>query len=214
LDAAAGLGLVGLGRVDDGDVLGTTALTVDYGGTRLAAGAPVLAGRAIGHVVVELKIAVELGLDVDGSQGELVDRGPAAEGWGLLLLRVACATDDLLEGAGSKPASVATITLALPAAEGEVPVVEEVAEVQVVPAEAGLLQIGTLVVRVGWAGKRRSPDELYDGRVSHLDQRCTRGRDRGGTYCCRRAGGQGQERNERLHVEEVLLVGLMWNKKR
>jgi hypothetical protein len=163
---------------------------------------------------VEFEIAVELGLDVDGSQGELVDRSAAAEGRRLLLVRMACATNDLLEGPGSKPASVATIALALPAVEVEVAVVEEVAEVQVIPAKTGLLQIGTLVVGVGWAGKRRSLDELHGRCVNRLDQLGTRGRDRGGTYCCRGAGGQGQERNERLHVEELLLVESMWNGKR
>jgi hypothetical protein len=45
-----------------------------------------LALRAIGHVVVELEITVELGLDMDGSQGELVDRRPAAERGRVLLV--------------------------------------------------------------------------------------------------------------------------------
>ena len=86
LDGAARLGLVGLGRVNDGDVLGTAALIVDDSSTRLFAGAAMLALRAIGHVVVELEITVELGLDMDGSQGELVDRSPAAERGRVLLV--------------------------------------------------------------------------------------------------------------------------------
>lgn len=65
LDGAAGLGLVGLGRVNDGDVLGATALFVVDSRARLLARAAMLAQRAIRHVVVELEITVKLGLDMD-----------------------------------------------------------------------------------------------------------------------------------------------------
>jgi hypothetical protein len=110
---------------------------------------------------VELEIAVELGLDVDGAQGELVNGGTAAERRRLFLIRRACATNDLLaEGARSKPASLVAVVLALPAAEVEVPVVEEVTKVQVVPAEARLLLVGTFVVGVARAGEGRSQVEL------------------------------------------------------
>jgi hypothetical protein len=112
---------------------------------------------------VELEIAVELGLDVDGAQRELVDIGAAAERRRLLLVGRACATNGLLAGTGSKPAAlVAAVGLALPAAEEEVSVVVEVADVEIVPVEAGLLLVGTLVVGVARARERGSVVELCD----------------------------------------------------
>ena len=65
VDAAGGRGVV-LRREDDSHVLGTTALGVLDIGTRGAARVTVLAGRAVRHAVVELKVAVELGHNVDG----------------------------------------------------------------------------------------------------------------------------------------------------
>lgn len=59
------LGLAGLRRVDNGDVLGTTALGVCHNGTRRRAGRSVLASRAVRHVVVKLQVTVELGVDVE-----------------------------------------------------------------------------------------------------------------------------------------------------
>jgi hypothetical protein len=111
---------------------------------------------------VELEIAVELGLDVDGSQRELVDVGSAAERRGLLLVRVACSANDLLtEGTRSEPGLLGlSILLALPAPEVKVAVLAEVAKVQIEPVEAGNLLLGTLVVRVGRAGERGCPVEL------------------------------------------------------
>jgi hypothetical protein len=111
---------------------------------------------------MELEIAIELGLHVNGTQRELVDGSSTAKRGRLLLVGRAGATDDLLARAGSKPASVATLILALPPVEVEVPVVEEVTEVEVVPAETRLLLVGTLVVGVSRAGERGSPVELRD----------------------------------------------------
>lgn len=97
VNAAGWLRLVGLGREDDGDVLGATALVVLDRATGLGAAGAVLAGRTIGHVVVELQVAVELGLDTNGAQRELVNVGSAAEGR-RLLLHAAAGTADLLSG--------------------------------------------------------------------------------------------------------------------
>jgi hypothetical protein len=120
----------------------------------------VLAGRSIGHVVVELEVAVELGLDVDGTQREPIDRGATAEGRRLLLVRKASATDGLPKRARSKLAPLLAIILALPATEVEVLVVEEVTKIKIVPAEAGLLLIGTFVVGVARERKGRGVVEL------------------------------------------------------
>lgn len=82
------LGLAGLRGVDDGDVLGTTTLGVLDNSARGAAGRSVLARRPIGHGIVELKIAVELGNDVERADGSLVDTlaGIATEAGGLALV--------------------------------------------------------------------------------------------------------------------------------
>lgn len=72
VDAASRLGLGGLGREDDGDVLGSTTLGVLDGSTGLGARSAVLAGFTVRHVVVELKVAVKLGLQGDVAEGELV----------------------------------------------------------------------------------------------------------------------------------------------
>lgn len=121
-----------------------------------------LAGGAVGHVVVELEIAVELGLDVDRPEGELVDRPADAERGRLPLVRRADAANDLLakSAAAEAAAPAAALILTLPAAELEVVVVEEVAKVKVVKAEARLLLVGTLVVDVGRASERRGVAEL------------------------------------------------------
>lgn len=93
VNAAGCLGQAGLRRVDDGDVLGTTALAVDHIGAGLAAAGPLLAGRAVRHAVMELKVAVELGLDVHAGQRERSDVLTATER-GALVLRVAANTGD------------------------------------------------------------------------------------------------------------------------
>ncbi len=121
-----------------------------------------LARRAVGHVVVELEIAVELGLHVDGAERELVDGRTAAKRRRLALVGGACATNGLLAGAGSKAALLAAIILALPALEVEVLVAGEVANVEIIPAEPGLLLVGTLVVGVAGAGEGESQVELQD----------------------------------------------------
>lgn len=111
VDAARRLRLVGLGRVNDGHSLGTTTLVVDDGATRLLAGAAVLARLAIGHVVVELKIAVELGLHKDGAERELVNLGTAGEGRRRVLVRTTDAADLLATGVAAATAVAASESL-------------------------------------------------------------------------------------------------------
>lgn len=67
-NAAGRLGLVGLRWVDDGHVASATALGVLDGGTLLGTGRALLAVGAIGHVIVKLQVAVELGLNVNLAQ--------------------------------------------------------------------------------------------------------------------------------------------------
>lgn len=161
LDGAALLGLV-LRREDDSDILGTTALLVLDGGTGLLASVASLADRAVGHVIVELEIAVELGLDNNGAEGELVDNGTAAERWRLVLLRVASTTNELAAAGARVETTLISVTAALEALEGEVSVVGERTRNEISPVEAGLLLGGTLVVDVLGAGESRSLLELLE----------------------------------------------------
>jgi hypothetical protein len=63
----------------------------------------VLAGRAVGHVIVELEVAVELGLQGDGAQRELVGTSrSAAKGRRARLVLRARTTNDVLVGARSE----------------------------------------------------------------------------------------------------------------
>ena len=73
-DVAAGLSSLGWLGVDDGDVLGATALGVLDGGTGALALRLLLADRVVGEGVVELELAVELDGDLEVGDGELVDR--------------------------------------------------------------------------------------------------------------------------------------------
>lgn len=119
-----------------------------------------LALLAIGHVVVELEIAVELRLDVDGAEGELVNLGTTAERRGLILVRPADTTNPL----SKSPFAEATTRggwLRSPAVPYKVLVLEEGSTVRkVVKRKPRLLHIGTLVVLVGRARERRSVAEL------------------------------------------------------
>jgi hypothetical protein len=174
-DTAGRLGLVGLGRVDDGNVLSTAALRVLDGGTLLGALGSVLALGAVGHVIVELEVAVKLYGNVEVLDGELVDTlvGVAAEGWRLGLVGEARALNDLpTEGSGSKLIPLGELVGAGPAVPVETAIVVELAGDQVAPVEAGLLLVVTLVVGVFWACEwvgaaelicRVSPCSILDG---------------------------------------------------
>jgi hypothetical protein len=121
-DAAGGLGLAGLGRVDDGDVLGATALRVLDSGTLAAARAAGLAGRSIGHGVVELQVAVELGSDADVGQREgVVVAAGAAKRRRAALVRRARTADAAT--AGSAAVKALSVRLAAEAGPLEVLVV-------------------------------------------------------------------------------------------
>lgn len=151
-DAASGLGLGRLGGVDDGDVLGTTALGVLDGGSGLGAGRAVLAGRAVRHVVVELEVAVELDAHIEVADGELVGgagaRAAAERGRGLLLLTARALNDLAAEGAGSEGVTLGEVASAGPALEVESAVAAEGTSVEITPGEARLLLVVTLVVGV------------------------------------------------------------------
>ena len=71
-DAARLLGLLGLIRIDNGDILGATTLGVLVRLDALGARVAVLAVGAVGHAVVKLEVAVELDIDVNLTQGEVV----------------------------------------------------------------------------------------------------------------------------------------------
>lgn len=141
-DTAAGLGLLGLRRVDDGDVGSTTALLVHDVGTTLGALVTVLASRAIGHIIVELEIAVELGRNVDRAERELVF---AAERRGLALVRAADTADTLASTLSKATTKASTRG---PAVEVEVLVLREGTSREIVESKAGFLLVGTLVIGV------------------------------------------------------------------
>ncbi|KFY80691.1 hypothetical protein V499_00519 [Pseudogymnoascus sp. VKM F-103] len=73
-DAAGLLSSLGWLGVDDGHVLGATALGVLHGGTGLLAARLLLADGVVGKGVVELEVAVELDGNLEVGDGELVDR--------------------------------------------------------------------------------------------------------------------------------------------
>jgi hypothetical protein len=164
------------------------------------AGAPLLAGRAVRHVIVELEIAVELGNHVDGAQSELVDGRAAAERRRAALVRRAGATDDLGGGASDMAAPLLEASLALPAVENEAAVLAEGAETEVAEAEAGRLLVGTLVVGVARAGERRSQVELLQQAVLVTPSPVFEAEAVGETYRRRHAGGESQNGNEVLHL--------------
>ncbi|PHH50432.1 hypothetical protein CFIMG_007421RA00001 [Ceratocystis fimbriata CBS 114723] len=144
LDLAVAGRLVRLAGVDDTDVLGTTALVVRNRGTVLGAGRAGLAVAAVGHVEVELQVAVKLGLDVEGLDGELLDSGAVAANLRSGLLLAAAATSDGLAGVET---GLASETLEL-----EAVVRLDLTDGHVVPLEATLLGFSALVVAVGGSG--------------------------------------------------------------
>lgn len=174
-------------------------LRVHNSGSRLLAGVAVLAGRAIRHVVVELEIAVELGLDMDRTKGEVGNLGPASERGRRLLGRATQTANELLAGTALEAST--TKVAAGEALEVEVTVAAEWARGKVLEGEAGLLHIVALVVGVVRNGKRRYVAEAlhwckswnYDGRGY-------------GTHRCRNTGSQGRERDDALHVQDFLSV--------
>jgi hypothetical protein len=77
-NGARGLGLCGtggLGWVDNSDTGSTTTLAVLDDGSTGAARRLLLAGRSIGHAVVELEVAVEFGGDLEFGHREAGDAG-------------------------------------------------------------------------------------------------------------------------------------------
>ncbi len=164
MDAAGSLGLA-LGRVDDGHVLGTTALGVLDIGTGGAARVTVLAGRAVGHAIVKLEVAVELGHDVDSVKGELIYAGAAAERGRLGLVGGADTADEVAAGAGS--ISLARVLTAGPVVEVEILVGSEGARGQVPEGIAAGLVRGAVVGRVAGARERRSVAEASGSSASH-----------------------------------------------
>jgi hypothetical protein len=145
LDLAPVLGLVGLLGPGDLEVGGTTALLVPDCVLSLAAVVGLLADGAVGHAVVELEAALELDLDVELLEGELVyaGEGTAREGGGRVNVGTAV-TDNVLGAA---------IVFAGPAVEVETLVEVEPAGDEVLPVEAALPLVVTLVVAVTGAGE-------------------------------------------------------------
>lgn len=172
-EVASLLGDGGLLGDDDGDVLSTTTLGVLDVGTGLLARSAVLASRAIGHAVVELQVAVELGGHLEATNGGLLDvLAVAAEVGGLLMVMMGNTADALVleaEGAGSKLVTLGELVLAGEALPVEATVALEGAGGEILPVETGDLLLGTLVVGVGRAveGGSASPatEALYDRSV-------------------------------------------------
>jgi hypothetical protein len=102
----------------------------------------VLASRSIGHIIMELEIAVELGSNVDRAQGELV---AGTEGRSLALVRAADTADTLVSTLSKATTKASTRG---PAVEVEVLVLKEGASREIIESEASLLLVGTLVVGV------------------------------------------------------------------
>lgn len=146
VNTAGWLGLRGLRGVDDGYVLGAATLGVLDSGAGLVAKRAVLAGRSVRHVIVELQVAGELGLDGDGAQRELVNVGTATERRRLRLRAAARSADLLAVGTRSEPLS--GILSATPSLPVEVVVVGKATCGEVGEVEASALLDGTLVVRV------------------------------------------------------------------
>lgn len=160
-DTALGLGLVGLLGVDHGDLLGATTLGVLDDGTLGRAGGSVLAQLAVGHVVVELEVGVELGVDLNLVDGEVVVV-TAEERVGVL---VGTAVTGQLSAA-------ALVILALEALEVEAAIVEEVLlsgkEVREVEASP-LLILTPAVVGVIGAGEGVGTPEATKATEAELE---------------------------------------------
>ena len=151
------LGLLGLLRVDEVNLLGTTALGVVDGGTTGRAVLGVLADGAVRHVVVELHAAVELDGDVELLDGEVLVLTALAtlERGGSLLLGTTLTTDDTAtEGAGSKKITLREFVLRGPALEVEAVILLDLTIGEVLPGPTLLLLVNTLVGAVGGNGER------------------------------------------------------------
>lgn len=146
VDLASVLLLVGLVGEDDADVSGKTTLGVlDLVDTLEAVGG-LLALGAIGHVVVELETAVELNIDVELLHGKLVGEGvlAATEARSSVTVLTTLSGDDL--------ANAAEVD-ALEAIEVEAEVAVELSRDEVLPVEAALELVVTLVVGVTGASE-------------------------------------------------------------
>lgn len=139
-----------LGRVDDGAGLGATAVVVGDDGA--AAGAPVLlrAGRVVGHLVVELEVAVELSGDVELGHGERIDLAAALAAEGRALRRAAVAgTADVVAAAAAVDAGPTVVRgAAAEAVPVEAVVAAEAAMAEVAEVETRALLVGTFLLAV------------------------------------------------------------------
>ncbi|KFZ03000.1 hypothetical protein V501_09435 [Pseudogymnoascus sp. VKM F-4519 (FW-2642)] len=152
-DAAGTLSSLGWLGVDDGHVLGATALGVLDGGTGLLAARLLLADGVVGEGVVELEVAVELDGNLEVGDGELVDRAGLDLGAaGLVAVGGAGPWEEGITLAATEGG------LAVPSAgEVKASVVVERSEVQVSPGEARPLVRLTLVDGgLAWAREDRS----------------------------------------------------------
>lgn len=145
------MGLLGLGRVDNSAGLGAAALVVLHDGTLAGAGVGLLAGRAVGHAVVELEVAVELGGDVELGHGEAADlTAVGAVERGALRRGGVTDTADVVAGAGAavdtRPAAAARV--AGEAVPVEVIVAGEATVAQVAEVETTALGVRALVLAV------------------------------------------------------------------
>jgi hypothetical protein len=139
------VGLLGLRRVDDSAGLGTAALVVLDHGTVARASVGLLAGRAVGHAVVELEVAVELGGNVELGHGEAFDRAAAlAVERGALRGRRVADTANVVAGAG---AAVDTRATAVARVTGEAVPVEVIVVGETTVAEVAEVETTALVGR-------------------------------------------------------------------
>lgn len=136
----------------DLDRLSTTALGVLHSRTLLLARGTLLASRAVRHLVVEVKVGIVLGRDLELGRGETILLALAREGSGLLLAALVVDALAAKSALGEMVTLAVVASLALPAAaEVKVAVVAvagRVAVVEVVPGVTALLLLGTLVVVV------------------------------------------------------------------
>lgn len=164
-NAAIGRRLVGLRWVDEVNALSTTALAVVDGGSARRAVGRLLAGRPVGHVVVELHAAVELDGDIKLADGEAVDVATraASERGSSAHIRAASTRDDraikATKSARTMDVALGEAVLTGEAVEVEAIIVVDRARVQVVPVPSSRLAGTAVVVGVARAAKRRSADE-------------------------------------------------------
>lgn len=173
--------LLRLGRVDDRAGLGAAALVVLDDGTLAGAGVGLLAGRAVGHLVVELEVAVELGGDVELGDGEAADLTAvqAVERGALGRGGVADTADVVAAGGAAVDArrALAVASLAGEAVPVEVIVAGEATVAQVAEVETAVLVGRALVLAVlGVEGEEVSArghagGEREDSGGLHIDCR-------------------------------------------